>query len=623
MPFSRTTAHIEKPWTSKSCHPTWQLKSRPAKSSNDPPSVVKELVENAIDAGATQITVSIEQGGRRSIKVQDNGSSIPADQVETAFSRHATSKLRTADDLRNIATLGFRGEALPSIAAVPVLTCVTCTAAAEAASRYRIRYGEPECQPRPAGAAGTSIKVENLFGNQPARLKFLRTKTTEAGQAQRVVARYAMAYPHVRFSYTNDGNETFRTNGTGNLQETILSIMGTEFATKMLPVLLEADDVNVSGYVGNTDLHRSNRNDISVTVNGRWIQDSNLAYAIEQGYGHALPMGRRPIAVLHLVVSAEMVDVNAQPTKKEVRFRHESKIFAAIQRAVREALSTHGVIHQPTSRPFGTSRQRSYSRPAPDNARFTKEPEIRRQGDERGGLTSPTPDRGDPGPSVGRPDSERRSPRQPEDPLVTTDPQGGQNLRSTIPELRLIGQAQRTFILADGPDGLYVLDQHAAHERVIFDRVFRQRTNQPADSQKLLLPERATLDEFQHETLVQHLELIEQQGFSLHRLDELTWQINALPLPLTAPHCPRPEHVLQRLLYEFAAEQIVSSPQQAVAATIACHSAARAGNVLDVGEMQAIIQQLEKTPEPHPCPHGRPTIVEISKLRLEQEFRRR
>ncbi len=589
-----------------------------------PASVVKELVENAIDAGATQISVSIEQGGTKSIRVQDNGSGISGDQVETAFSRHATSKLRTADDLRNIATLGFRGEALPSIAAVSVLTCVTCTADAEAATRYRIRYGEPEDQPRPAGAAiGTNITVENLFGNQPARLKFLRTKPTEAAHVQRIVARYAMAYPHVRFAYANDGKETFRTNGTAKLQETILSIMGHDVAAKMLPVLLDTDDVRVSGYVGNTDLHRSNRNDISVTVNGRWIQDSNLSYAIEQGYGNSLPMGRRPIAVLHLVVPAEMVDVNAHPTKQEVRFRHESKIFAAIQRAVREALSSHGVVHQPSRRFFGPASQRNCRRPVPDNARFDQEPSFRPPADEQNQRARPMPSREDPSTSTGRTASERRSPRLPEDPLVTTDLQARHNLRDTIPELRLIGQAQRTFILADGPDGLYVLDQHAAHERVIFDRVFRQRTGQPADSQKLMLPEQASLDEFQHETLVQHLEVIEQQGFSLQHLGDLTWQINAVPLPLTAPHCPGPEHALQRLLDEFAAEQIISSPQQAVAATIACHSAARAGDVLDVGEMRAIIEQLAKTPEPHRCPHGRPTIVQISTLRLEQEFRRR
>ena len=260
-----------------------------------PASVVKELVENALDAGATQISVSIEQGGTKSIRVQDNGSGIPADQVVTAFSRHATSKLRTADDLRSIATLGFRGEALPSIAAVSVLTCVTCTADADAATHYHIRYGEPEDLPRPVGAAvGTSITVENLFGNQPARLKFLRTKPTEAAHVQRLVARYAMAYPNVRFSYTNDGNETFRTNGTRKLSETILSIMGHEVAAKVLPVLLNADDFQVSGHVGNPDLHRSNRNDISVTVNDRWVQDSNLTFAIEQGYSTRYPWADGP-----------------------------------------------------------------------------------------------------------------------------------------------------------------------------------------------------------------------------------------------------------------------------------------------------------------------------------------
>ncbi len=580
-----------------------------------PASVVKELVENAIDAGATKISVAIEEGGTKLIRVQDNGTGIPAHQVETAFSRHATSKLRNVEDLLSIDTLGFRGEALPSIAAVSKLTCVTYNANDAAATQYRITYGIREGPPRPAGsAAGANITVENLFGNQPARLKFLRTKPTEAAHAQRVVARYAMAYPHVRFSYSNDGNETFRTNGTGKLQETILSIMGHDTATRMLPVLLDADDAHVSGYVGNTDIHRSNRNDISVTVNGRWVQDSNLAYAIEQGYGNSLPMGRRPVAVLHLTVSADMVDVNAHPTKQEVRFRHESKIFAAIQRAVREALSAHGVIHQATNRPFASTSQRNYRRPEPaDNARFRPEP----------GITRPILDYGNTSPSAARHDSERRSQQQLDDPLVTTDLQAGHNLRDTIPQLRLIGQAQRTFILAEGPGGLHILDQHAAHERVIFDRVFRQRTNQPDNSQKLMLPEQATLDAFQHEALVEHLTLIEQQGFSLQHLGELTWQINAIPLPLTAPHCPGPERVLQQLLDEFAAEQIISSPQQAIAATIACHSATRAGDTLSVDEMQAVIDQLAETPEPHHCPHGRPTIVQISTLRLEQEFRRR
>ena len=588
-----------------------------------PASVVKELIENAIDASATQISVAIERGGTKSIRVQDNGTGIPASQVQTAFSRHATSKLRTADDLLNIATLGFRGEALPSIAAVSVLTCITRTADSEAATRHRINYGEQEESPRTTGGpVGTTITVNNLFGNQPARLKFLRTKPTEAGQVQRIIARHAMAHPHIRFTYSNDGNETFRTNGTGKLLETILNLMGNDPASKMLPVNLDTDEVNVSGYVGNTDLHRSNRNDISVTVNGRCIQDSNLAYAIEQGYSNSLPMGRRPMAVIRLLTPNHLVDVNAHPTKQQVRFRHESKIFSAIQNAVRETLSTHGAIHHVAKRSFGTARYIGPSHPAPNYAGPTQEPQTPRPADEPSTSTMPPQTPSNYTKIAGPPDQERRSP-SPAEPLVITELLQGNNLRETIPELRLIGQTQRTFILADGPDGLYLIDQHAAHERVIFDEVFRQRTNQPADSQQLLIPEQATLNEFQQHTLEKHLELIEQQGFILFQIKDQLWQINALPLPLTAKHCPRPEHTLQRLLDEFAAEEVISSPQQAVAATIACHSATRAGDALGDEEMKAIIERLAQTPEPHRCPHGRPTIVQISRFRLDQEFRRR
>ena len=578
-----------------------------------PASVVKELVENAIDAGATDITVSIKHGGTHSIKVADNGNGIPEHELMLAFSRHATSKLRTAEDLTAIKTLGFRGEALPSIAAVSVLTCKSRTEHADSATQVKLRYGEQ--QTHLSGQAGrnqgTTVQVDELFSNQPARLKFLKTKPTEAAQVQRVLTRYAMAYPQIRFRYVNDGRESFITHGTGDLRETILQIWGSEVASKMLPVLLDSPDVKVEGYAGNTDLHRSNRNDIAITVNGRWVQDSNLAWAVEKGYSNSLPIGRRPVAVIHLQLQTHLVDVNAHPTKQEVRFRHEPKVFAAVQRAVQESLSAHGFVHQPTSRPF----------------RSNTEPGLR-----------PTSNIREEQPQLNHSDVATQHQRQTaqhqvnQEPLthhgdvpnlVMTDTAPNVNLRDTLPNLRLIGQAQLTFILADSPDGIYVLDQHAAHERIIFDRVFQQRTGKPADTQKLMVPERATLDDFQHETLVQHLELVEQQGFELLRLGDPHWQINALPMALTAAHCPRPEHILQQMLDEFAAEQIISSPHQAIAATIACHSATRAGDLLNEPNMKAIIDQLANTPEPHQCPHGRPTIIHLSKLRLEQEFRRR
>ena len=580
-----------------------------------PASVVKELIENAIDAGATSIKVAIEQGGTRLIDVADNGAGIPANQIELAFNRHATSKLRTAEDLESISTLGFRGEALPSLAAVSILTCTSCTPDADAGTRLSLRFGISQHKPRAVGTApGTSIKVENLFGNQPARLKFLKTKPTEAAQVQRVITRYAMAYPKIRFQFMNDGRENILTHGTGDLRETILQIWGSETARQMIPVLLETQDVNVSGYIGNTDLHRSNRNDIAITVNGRWIQDRNLSWAIEQGYTKSLPQGRHPVAIIELELPTNLVDVNAHPTKQEVRFRHESKIFSAVQRAVKQSISNHGLVHQPTPRPFEANRGTYRPPPVRRTDPIYIEPEDDRREPNPHPPASTTP-------SAGR--SETPTPRNEKSPPVTPDTAPYVNLRSTLPKLRLIGQAQFTFILADGPEGLYVLDQHAAHERVIYDRVIQVRDSQPTPSQHLMLAEQARLDELQEKTLIEHQDLIREHGFLFNQVTDRTWEVTALPQPLTQQRNPNPAHAFQKMLDEFAAEQVNSSPNQAIAATIACHSAARAGDRLGDAQMKAIIEQLAGTPEPHQCPHGRPTIIQLSKLRLEQEFRRR
>ena len=580
-----------------------------------PASVVKELIENAIDAGATSIKVAIEQGGTRLIDVADNGAGIPGDQIELAFNRHATSKLRTANDLESINTLGFRGEALPSIAAVSILTCTSCTPDADAGIRLSLRFGISQHKPRAVGTApGTSIKVEDLFSNQPARLKFLKTKPTEAAQVQRVITRYAMAYPKTRFQFVNDGRANLLTHGTGDLRETILQIWGSDTARQIIPVLLETQDVNVSGYIGNTDLHRSNRNDIAITVNGRWIQDRNLSWAIEQGYANSLPPGRHPVAIIELELTPNLVDVNAHPTKQEVRFRHESKIFSAVQRAVKESISNHGLVHQPTPRPFGAHRGTYRPPPIHRTDPIYIEPEDDRQEPNPHPPTSTTP-------NTGR--SESPAPHSEAIPLATADTAPHVNLRSTLPKLQLIGQAQFTFILADGPEGLYVLDQHAAHERIIYDRVIQIHDSQPAQSQHLMLAEQARLDEFQEKTLIEHEDLIREHGFLFNKVTDQTWEITALPQPLTQQRNHNPAHAFQNMLDEFAAEQIASSPNQAIAATIACHSAARAGDRLGDAQMKAIIEQLAETPEPHQCPHGRPTIIQLSKLRLEQEFRRR
>ena len=571
-----------------------------------PASIVKELIENALDADATRIAVVIEQSGTRSIKVEDNGTGIPADQEELAFIRHATSKLRDEADLLDVGTLGFRGEALPAIAAISDLNCISRTADGNPA-RYQINYGQPTGPPQPTVApVGTRIMAERLFVTQQARLNYMRTRNTEAPHIQRVTARYAMAYPHVSFEYFEDREFIFHTDGNSRLQDAIRSILGPDVATQLLPVWLQSNDIQVSGYVGNPDLHRSNRDGIALTVNGRCVQDNDLAYAIEQEYRNSLPRGRRPVAVIHLQVPSDLVDVNALPTKQEVRFRDPSLIFAAVRQAVRETLSAPGGCHETGLHPFA-----DFTTPPPAIA-------LPQQERDRALPTTPQI-----APETHRPDYQRSSALTRHGAHDTDGLPPERNLREVIPQLQIIGQTQRTFILADGPDGVYVLDQHAAHERIIFDRLIQQRSCQPAITQPLLVPEHAALDQFQQQTLTEHLDLITEQGFTLQQIGDLQWEISAVPLPLTTPHCPGPDQALQRLLDEFTAEQLVSSPQQAIAATIACHAATRAGDTLHTDAMQAIIEQLGATPEPHQCPHGRPTIVQIPTARLEQEFRRR
>lgn len=586
-----------------------------------PASIVKELVENSTDAGATRISVAIEAGGTRSITVTDDGTGIPPDQVEVAFQRHATSKLSKVEDLLNISTLGFRGEALPSIAAASRLTCVTKTADHDAAIRYTVEFGEAQNLAQCGAPKGTSIKAENLFGYQPARLKFLKTRPTEAAHVQRTVARYALAHPEIRFSYTSEGNTQFQTSGNGRLLDVVLELMGPENASQMLPLLHTQDDIAVEGYTSNTSLHRSNRNDIALFVNQRVIQDSDLAWAVEKAYQQSLPQGRHPIAIVLIAIPTEQVDVNAHPTKLEVRFRSSNKVFNAVSKAVADSLSNHGAIHQMSSAPFsGRPRERRAVTPAPppDTPLRPRDSTGSAGSAERHGETYRQPATRPLSNAQPTPQSSPTTPRL----NTTPPPDDTENLREVVPQLKCIGQGQNTYIVADGPQGIYIIDQHAAHERVIYDRTIRQVQAGLPDCQKLLFPQETQLDESQHQSLLENIDLVKQHGFEVQQEGERLWIIHALPQVLTARRSPDPAATLQNLIDEFVAENLIQETSHAMAATIACHAAARAGDRLSNPEMQAIIEQLAETPEPHHCPHGRPTIINVSSHRLEREFRR-
>ena len=566
-----------------------------------PASVVKELLENSLDAGATRIDISIRQGGVTEIRISDDGCGIPTPEVDLAFAHHATSKLTTAADLQTVATLGFRGEALPSIAAVSRVTLTSRPPDTDAGTRIEFRYGERVGSTELGCPVGTTVQVVELFGNLPARRNFLRSHAAETSRIQDVVSRYALAFPAVRFTLTADDRRIIDTPGSNRLQETILAIYGAEVAARMLPVYLVDGDVTVEGYASAPDLTRHNRSWLTLLVNHRWVYDRSVLYAIEQAYQGVLPERRYPLAVVNLALPPERVDVNSHPTKREVRFRQESRIFSTVQSAVRDALLTHAPARQATRPMTPTS--------IPPTTHAV--------------ASTPSPSMGE---GWGEGDSRRPNHNPPPTPdpmsLPTASPTQLVPLRQTLATLRVVGQIRQTYIVAEGEGGMYLIDQHAAHERVVYDRLQQQWARQERTSQPLLVPTPAELTFSQQDTLQEYSELLAVSGFDLEPFGDNAWLLRAVP-PQLAANSADPVQALIALLDAVVLEQVVMERQDALAATIACHGSVRAGMTLATEEMAALLVQLEATPEPHHCPHGRPTVVHFSEYQLEREFGRR
>ncbi len=561
-----------------------------------PASVVKELVENSLDAGATRIAVAIRQGGVAEIRVSDDGCGIPAAELALAFRHHATSKLSTVADLQSVATLGFRGEALPSVAAVARVVCTTRVADADAGARIEFRYGEDVNERSIGCPVGATVQVAELFGNLPARRRFLRSPAAETARIQEVVTRYALADPGVRFTLNVDGRETVNTTGSGRLQDAVLSIYGADVSGRMLPVSLADGDVSVSGYTGAADLSRHNRSYITLLVNHRWIYDRSIAYAIEQAYQGTLPQRRYPLAVIDIAIPPEQVDVNSHPSKREVRFRDENRLFSAVQRAVRDALLAHAPVRQVTRSftPSGNPAVAGGSSPAAPSFRVPA---------SYGGSASPPPD-----PLTL--------------PTTSLAPTGGP-LRDALADLRVVGQIRQTYVVAEGPAGMYLIDQHAAHERVVYDRLRNRAEYRERASQPLLVPLPAELSASQVATLEECADLLAEHGFQLEPFGDNAWLVRAVPALLAARGNSDPATALTDLLDAVAVEQVVMEREDALVATIACHGSVRAGMTLAPDEMDALLRQLETADNPHNCPHGRPTVVHFTEYQLEREFSRR
>ena len=554
-----------------------------------PVSVVKELIENAIDAGASRVDVAIEQGGRRLIRLEDDGCGIASDQVELAFARHATSKLASADELYDIRTLGFRGEALASIAAVSHVTLSTRAADDEMGTRIRVAGGQVARVEAVGRPVGTGVTVEHLFYNTPPRLKFLRTDATEAGHVARLLSAYALAFPALRFSLTHGGRSVLSTTGTGSLYDAIMAVYGLDVAEEMLEIpRADGQELSVWGYVSGPSVHRSSRQDVTLLVNRRWIQDNSLSYAIGEAYQSLLPQRRHPVVVLNITLPPRDVDVNVHPTKREVRFQRPREVFVAVQRAVRTTLMAQGNV--PVIAHIG-GREDGWT--AGDRAAYTPSlllPDDGLGGGEVRGAWA--------GPGAGG------------------DLVGGERL----PMLRVIGQLAQTYILAEGPGGLYLIDQHAAHERIRYEELSTQAQRTAVVTQDLLEPRVVELSPRLAELAEEHVEELARVGLVVSPFGSGTLLVRAVPQHLVGGDV---EAALTELV-EAAEEggEAFSWLDQALV-TLSCHTAIRAGQTLSLDEMRDLVRSLERCALPQTCPHGRPTLIQMTRDQLEREFGRR
>ncbi len=574
-----------------------------------PASVVKELIENSLDAGAHFISVTIESAGKRLIEVSDDGVGIAAEELPLAVARHATSKLKTAEDLFQISTLGFRGEALASIGSVASLTITSSQAGAGLGARLHVEGGLIG-GPQPLGAsAGTLIRVENLFYNVPARLKFLKNDATERTQIDALVTRYALAYPQVRFQLKQETRLASQTSGNGDRREVLGALYGIDVARQMLEVLADYDNLRITGFISPITLTRSNRKELTFFVNGRPVQDPTLTTALLQAYHNLLMIGRYPLAVLFLEIPPEHIDVNVHPAKAEVRFRERDQVFSGVQRAVRRALLAHAPVPglEPASSSF-------------PEWKYPGDIPSRQAGSTWGGLgnsswNTPEGQTGDLPDSPGSAESLGINGYPPATQGQPPLPGAGS------PLLRLVGQLASTYLVAEGPDGLYLIDQHAAHERVLFERFMSQRGG-AIPTQTLLQPVPVDLPPAEARLLGEQVTLLGKLGFEIEQFGPNTFLVRSVPTLLAGS----PVADAVRVVVEDFEED--ETPLQAeiearLIARVCKRAAVKAGQVLTPEEQRALLHDLESCQAPRTCPHGRPTMIHISVDLLERQFGRK
>ena len=592
-----------------------------------PASVIKELTENAIDAGSTRITIEIRGGGIEMIRVTDNGCGIAPGEIPLAFQRHATSKIVGAGDLQSLRTLGFRGEALSSIAAVSKVELVTKREEDLAASRYVIEGGREKLCEEIGAPDGTTIIVRDLFYNTPARAKFLKSAMTEAAHVGEIVEQLILSNPETAFSYLVNGQLKLSSSGSGKLADAVYRIYGRDLTRLLLPVSASNEYLAIEGLIGKPQISRGNRNFENYYVNGRYVKSRMIAKAVEDAYGTKLMQHQYPFACFFLTTDTSAVDVNVHPTKMEVRFSDEKQIYDFIRGAVKDALdgvdmTADGAL---TSLKKEEDRSKEKKEPRPAEPFETKELQrsfITGANDASQPAAFKRPDAAEPLPShisdITEPIPSRETPKgryeqQSFTPVFLSE--------EAKPYRRIIGQVLDTYWIAQYEDSVYVFDQHAAHERVLFEKFMKEFENRDVSSQLLSPPLVITLDAKEEAMLLQHIEAFSALGFEIEHFGERDYAVRAVPYSLGLI----PSDVLfHEILDQLDTTQTLSDNKLYIrkVATTACKAAVKGGGRLSAAEASQLLDDLMKCEDPYHCPHGRPTILSFDRQEIEKRFKR-
>lgn len=620
-----------------------------------PASVVKELVENAIDARATAITVEIKEGGISFIRITDNGWGIEKEQVPLAFLRHSTSKIRSVEDLLTVSSLGFRGEALSSIAAVSQVELITKTAQGISGVRYVIEGSKEKTLEEIGAPDGTTFLVRNLFYNTPARRKFLKTPQTEAGYIGDLMERLAMSHPEISFKFINNNQVKLHTSGNSNLKEIIYHIYGRDIASNLLEIQGENEMFSVKGFIGKPLISRGNRNFENYFINGRYVKSSLIAKSIEEGYKSFVMQHKYPFTVLHLSINGQLLDVNVHPTKMELRFSNGEVVYHFLEKLIRDTINQGELVYQVSlekereakareeqarkerlkseqhvPEPFEAKRleaiRASIRKDTPYERKYPEQPVISKKSDMVAEQSSYTINQKTT--IKQEPHIEHKLPEQAEPEFQQEIIQNPvqEDMRKLLDveskkDHRIIGQIFETYWLIEFDDHLYIIDQHAAHEKVLYERTMKLLENKEFTSQTIYPPVLLTLNMQEEELLKKYMDYFKKLGFEIEPFGGKEYSVTAVPGNLFGLDG---KQLMVEILDSLASFHGNEKPDMITEkiASMSCKAAVKGNQKLSMAEIEKLIDELLTLENPYHCPHGRPTIISMSKYELEKKFKR-